>query len=253
MPFTLKTARRDPQAALVAPAMLLLRSFALGFGYGWGLLRPRREITAREQTAIGGSQYIAKRLLDIAGGVVGCGLLLPFLPLIALAIRLDSKGGTFFKQERIGQQGKPFVCYKFRTMSADAEAQLDSLIDVEKLTEPAFKLENDPRITTIGRILRRWSIDEMPQFWNVLKGDMSLVGPRPEETRIVALYSDRHRRRLAVKPGLSGPMQVNGRGDLTLNERVELEIEYIENYSLRRDIAILLQTFPAVFGGEGAR
>jgi lipopolysaccharide/colanic/teichoic acid biosynthesis glycosyltransferase len=175
------------------------------------------------------------------------------LPFIALAIKLESRGSVFFVQERVGQDGKLFRCFKFRTMVVDAEEKLETLIDIETLAEPVFKLENDPRVTTIGRFLRRWSVDELPQFWNVLRGEMSLVGPRPEETRIVNRYNAYHRRRLAVKPGLSGPMQVNGRGDLPLTERVRLEIEYIENYSVRRDIEILLQTFPAVFHGEGAR
>jgi lipopolysaccharide/colanic/teichoic acid biosynthesis glycosyltransferase len=108
-------------------------------------------------------------------------------------------------------------------------------------------------VTPVGRILRRWSLDELPQFWNVLRGEMSLIGPRPEEARIVALYSDWHRRRLSVKPGISGPMQVNGRGDLSMDERVRLELDYIENYSVWRDVAYVLRTIPAVLIGRGAR
>jgi lipopolysaccharide/colanic/teichoic acid biosynthesis glycosyltransferase len=138
-------------------------------------------------------------------------------------------------------------------MRHEAEQELDELIAWETLEEPVFKLPDDPRRTRVGRFLRRWSLDELPQFWNVFKGDMSLVGPRPEEARVVALYNDWHRRRLSIKPGLSGPMQVNGRGDLSLDDRVRLELHYIENYSLRRDLAIIARTLPAVFRGEGAR
>jgi lipopolysaccharide/colanic/teichoic acid biosynthesis glycosyltransferase len=125
-----------------------------------------------------------------------------------------------------------------------ANANLDPLL---------VKPEDDPRLTRTGRFLRRWSLDELPQFWNVLKGDMSLVGPRPEETRYVAHYNDWQRRRLAVKPGMTGPMQVNGRADLPLDERVEMELNYIENYSIWHDILLLLHTAPAVIRGEGAR
>ena len=246
LPFAVRTGKP------IAPLALSGRAAALAIGFGWGLIRPKPNITNR-QTTIGGVNYILKRLLDVAGGLAGCVLLAFLLPAVAAAIKLESRGGVFFIQERIGQDGKPFCCVKFRTMVADAEQQLDELIDLDALDEPAFKLDDDPRVTRVGRILRRWSLDELPQFWNVLRGEMSLVGPRPEETRIVALYNDYHRRRLAVKPGLSGPMQVSGRGNLTLNERVRLEIAYIENYTLRRDIDILLQTLPAVFRGEGAR
>ncbi|MGB1249379.1 MAG: sugar transferase [Candidatus Promineifilaceae bacterium] len=194
-----------------------------------------------------------KRLLDVVGSLVGTALFfLIYFPL-ALIIKFDSKGPVLFRQTRIGRDGQPFVCFKFRTMHVNAEAELDRLIDIDALAEPMFKLENDPRVTYIGRLLRRWSIDEIPQFWNVLRGDMSLVGPRPEESRLVAKYNSRQRQRLAVRPGLSGPMQIRGRGNLSMSKRLELELEYIENYSLRKDIAILLETLPAVLRGEGAR
>jgi lipopolysaccharide/colanic/teichoic acid biosynthesis glycosyltransferase len=137
-------------------------------------------------------------------------------------------------------------------MSVDAEERLPELVDLEHLQEPAFKLRDDPRVTRVGRILRRTSLDEAPQFYNVLRGEMSLVGPRPEEERIVQFYQDYQRRRLAVKPGMTGPMQINGRGDLTFGERLQLELEYIEQYSLRRDFEILLRTLPAIFHGHGA-
>jgi lipopolysaccharide/colanic/teichoic acid biosynthesis glycosyltransferase len=126
------------------------------------------------------------------------------------------------------------------------------LIDLANLEEPAFKLKDDPRVTRIGAFLRRFSLDELPQFLNVLRGDMSLVGPRPEEAWLVRLYNDHQRRRLAVRPGMTGPMQVNGRGDLTFAQRLDLELDYIEHYSLRRDIVILLKTIPVVLKGSGA-
>ena len=147
-----------------------------------------------------------------------------------------------------------FRIVKLRSMVVDADRQLERLVDMAQLTvEPAFKLSNDPRVTRVGRFLRRTSLDEVPQFYNVLKGDMSLVGPRPEEERIVQLYQDYHRRRLAVKPGMTGPMQVNGRGELSFSERLQLELDYIEHYSLRRDFEILLHTVPAMLRGHGAK
>jgi lipopolysaccharide/colanic/teichoic acid biosynthesis glycosyltransferase/glycosyltransferase involved in cell wall biosynthesis len=253
LPFCRKAWGKDRAVALAAPGLLALRALALGFGYGWGLLRPQREISDRAENTIGGLNYVGKRLLDIGGSLLGLGLTALLGPFIALAIRLDSAGPVIFKQERVGQDGRPFIVYKFRSMKAGAESELDSLLDLNELPQPAFKLKDDPRLTRIGRFLRRWSLDELPQFWNVLRGDMSLIGPRPEESRLVARYNDWHRRRLAVKPGITGPMQVNGRGDLPLDARVRLELDYIENYSLWRDLVILLQTIPAVLKGTGAR
>ncbi len=232
--------------------MLFVRSLALLLGYGWGVIRPKSTIRNRE-TTISGYQYLLKRAIDIIGGAIGTAVMAISLPFVAPLIRLDSRGSIFFRQTRIGEGGQPFTCYKFRTMRPDAEATLPSLIDVDNLAEPVFKLDDDPRITRVGRLLRRWSLDELPQFWNVLRGDMSLVGPRPEEARIVARYNAWQRRRLAVKPGMSGPMQVGGRANLSLAERLDVEIDYIENYSLRRDLVILWRTFPAVISGEGAR
>ena len=215
------------------------------------MVNPNRQIGNR--ATITGMNYIIKRMLDIIGSLFG--LLIFFLlgPCIALAIKIDSNGPVIFKQKRVGQEGRPFTIYKFRSMHANAEAELANLIDFSTLNEPVFKLEDDPRLTKVGRILRRWSLDELPQFLNVLKGEMSLVGPRPEEERIVAYYNDWHRRRLAVKPGITGPMQVNGRGDLPLDVRVQLEIDYIQNYSVWRDIVILFRTVPVVAEGIGAR
>jgi lipopolysaccharide/colanic/teichoic acid biosynthesis glycosyltransferase/glycosyltransferase involved in cell wall biosynthesis len=250
--LVVKACSKDKADALAAPNLLADRATALGIGYGWGTVNPSRRVSGLE-TTISGVNYLGKRAMDIAGSMVGLLIALILGPFIALAVKLTSDGPVLFRQERVGQGGKPFTIIKFRSMRNNAEDELENLVDLGSLDEPAFKLVDDPRITPFGRFLRRWSLDELPQFWNVFKGDMSLIGPRPEEARVVALYNDWHRRRLVIKPGITGPMQVNGRGDLPLDKRVKLEIEYIENYSLWRDVVILLKTIPAVFKGSGAR
>jgi len=252
MPFTLKALRRDPPVGAISPVLLLARALALAMGYGVGLVRPQGGIIGGAETTISGGVYWLKRVIDVFGALFSLLLTLPFWPLIALAIKLDSPGPVIFRQVRIGAKGKPFTILKFRSMVTDAEERLDDLIDLDSLESPAFKLVDDPRVTRVGRFLRRASLDELPQLWNVLLGDMSLVGPRPEEARVVDLYSAWHRRRLAVKPGITGPMQVNGRGDLSLQQRLELEIAYIENFSLGQDLKILLRTIPVVLSGRGA-
>lgn len=193
-----------------------------------------------------------KRLIDVIGACVGLILTAPLMVLIALAIRLDSSGPVLFIQLRAGQGGRPFRMYKFRSMVVDAEARLNEVIARNRLPPPVFKIPDDPRVTRVGRVLRRFSLDELPQFVNVLKGEMSLVGPRPEEMRIAALYSPWHRRRLEVKPGITGPMQTYGRGTLSLDERVTLELAYIEDYTIWKDFFYLLKTIKAVLGGRGA-
>jgi exopolysaccharide biosynthesis polyprenyl glycosylphosphotransferase len=198
------------------------------------------------------STMAIKRALDITVSGTFLIVLSPFLLLSAIFIKLDSKGPVFFRQVRIGKNGKPFTMYKLRTMVDDAEGRLDALIDLDALEEPVFKIPNDPRITRVGRFLRRSSLDEVPQFFNVLKGDMSLVGPRPEEEAVVALYDRRQRQRLSVKPGLTGPMQVAGRGSLNFEERLALERDYLDNLTIAGDIEILLRTPQAVIRGDGA-
>jgi exopolysaccharide biosynthesis polyprenyl glycosylphosphotransferase len=198
------------------------------------------------------STMALKRGIDIA---VSAGLLLllaPLLLVVAIAIKLDSRGPVLFKQVRVGRDGRRFVMLKFRTMVRGADQRLAEVVDTKSLMEPSFKVPNDPRHTWIGRRLRRFSLDETPQLLNVLRGEMSLVGPRPEEEAVVALYDDRQRLRLGVKPGLTGPMQVYGRGDLTFEERLALERAYIDNLSIAQDVAILLRTPRAVIGGSGA-
>jgi lipopolysaccharide/colanic/teichoic acid biosynthesis glycosyltransferase len=250
-PFLAKVWRRDRGVLPAAVGLLWVRALALGTGFALGLARFRGQ-TGERRPALTAWQRVFKRSMDIVGALFS--LLVAALPmaLIALAVRLDSPGPVIFTQTRVGQAGRPFRLFKFRTMVQEAEALLPQLVNLDALPQPAFKLPDDPRVTRVGRFLRRYSLDELPQLVNVLAGAMSLVGPRPEEVAVVARYSDDQRRRLAVKPGLTGPMQVNGRGDLPFEQRLALELDYIEHYSLRRDLAILLRTLPAVLRGEGA-
>jgi len=198
------------------------------------------------------STLFLKRLLDVFVSVVGLVLLLPLFAVIAAAVRLDSKGPAIFAQRRAGKDGRPFRVLKFRTMVWDAEERLPEVVAIDELRDPMFKLQRDPRVTRVGRVLRRASLDELPQLVNVLKGEMSLVGPRPEQLDLVERYAPEHRFRLDVKPGVTGPMQVFGRGRLTFEERLAVEREYVENISLGRDLRILAMTASAVLGGKGA-
>jgi exopolysaccharide biosynthesis polyprenyl glycosylphosphotransferase len=198
------------------------------------------------------STAMIKRGFDIVVSSVGLLLTAPLFPLIALVIRLDSRGPIFFNQIRAGLDARPFQMHKFRTMVADAEDRLDEVITLDDLREPMFKLTGDPRVTRVGRFLRRLSLDELPQLWNVLRGEMSIVGPRPEQVELVERYRPEHRFRLSVKPGITGPMQVFGRGDLTFHERLAVELDYIENVSLARDLRILAETVPVALKGSGA-
>ena len=196
---------------------------------------------------------LAKRVLDVVAASAALVLVLPALPAVALAIRLDSPGPVFFRQRRAGRHGRPFMLIKLRTMVREAELRLAEVVALDELEAPVFKLARDPRVTRLGRWLRRSSLDELPQLWNVLRGDMSLVGPRPEQMDLVERYAPHIRAvRLAVKPGLTGPMQVSGRGELTMEERLAVEREYVENQSISRDLQILAQTAAAVLRGRGA-
>jgi exopolysaccharide biosynthesis polyprenyl glycosylphosphotransferase len=198
------------------------------------------------------STLLLKRVLDLAISAPLLLLTAPVIALVALAIRLDGAGPAFFVQRRAGLDGRPFRMIKFRTMVPDAEDRLSEVVTVEDLPAPMFKLVRDPRVTRIGRLLRRTSLDELPQLLNVVKGDMSLVGPRPEQIELVGRYRPEHEFRLAVKPGLTGPMQVYGRGELRFEERLAVERDYIENLSLGRDLRILGLTLTAVVAGRGA-
>jgi exopolysaccharide biosynthesis polyprenyl glycosylphosphotransferase len=198
------------------------------------------------------STVALKRAMDLTIGGILLVLLAPLLIAISLLILLDSGRPVLFRQRRVGKDGVPFTVLKFRTMVPGAEEQLGELVDLQKLDEPAFKIADDPRITRAGRRLRRYSLDELPQFINVVRGEMSLVGPRPEEEAVVALYDERQRLRLAVKPGVTGPMQVYGRADLTFEERLAMERDYLDNVSVAGDLAILLRTPAAIVRGDGA-
>jgi exopolysaccharide biosynthesis polyprenyl glycosylphosphotransferase len=198
------------------------------------------------------STLLLKRVFDIVVSAIALVALAPVFIAIAIAIRLDSRGTAIFRQTRAGRDGTAFTMYKFRTMVAEAEDMLADLLSFDHLREPVFKFQNDPRITRVGRVLRRTSLDELPQLVNILKGDMSIVGPRPEQADLVARYSEAERVRLSVKPGLTGPMQVSGRGHLTLEERLAVEREYIENLSLGRDLMIIALTLSPLISGKGA-
>ncbi|MFU0800607.1 MAG: sugar transferase [Xylanivirga thermophila] len=196
---------------------------------------------------------IGKRIFDLLIAIPVFIILLPIMIVIGIIIKCDSRGTIIFKQKRAGLYGNPFTIYKFRTMTMGADRGFKLNIDQEKLDEFIFQSQDDGRITRVGAFLRRTSLDELPQLWNVIKGDMSLIGPRPEIFEVVYRYTDYHRQRLNVKPGITGLAQVMGRGELTLGETVEYDLKYIERLSFKEDIWILWHTIGVVFTGQGAR
>lgn len=198
------------------------------------------------------STQFLKRLIDVSTSSVLLVVLSPILLVASLLVLLDGGRPVLYAQSRVGQNGKPFRILKFRTMVLDAEQMLPELVTFDELSEPMFKLAPDPRVTSIGKVLRRTSVDELPQLVNVLRGSMSLVGPRPEQIELVERYPEQHRFRLVVKPGMTGPMQVYGRGNLTFEERLAVEREYVENISIGRDFRILAMTVAPVVSGRGA-
>jgi lipopolysaccharide/colanic/teichoic acid biosynthesis glycosyltransferase len=171
---------------------------------------------------------------------------------VSIAIRLDSPGPVFFRQRRVGMNGREFTLLKFRSMYQDAQARLDALRARNEVSGPVFKMKDDPRVTRVGRFIRRTSIDELPQFWNVLRGEMSVVGPRPPIPSEVQQYERRHLRRLSVKPGITCTWQVSGRSSIGFDRWMELDLSYIDNWSLWHDVKILARTIPAVLTGRGA-
>jgi exopolysaccharide biosynthesis polyprenyl glycosylphosphotransferase len=201
---------------------------------------------------LSGPQAVTKRTLDLIAGILAMIVFAPLWLILYLAIKLDSRGPVFYRQTRIGRHQEPFQMLKFRTMVDGADAMLDELREQNEATGPLFKLRRDPRVTRVGRFLRRWSLDELPQLWNVLTGDMSLVGPRPALPDEVAAYEDWHLDRLEVPPGITGLWQVRGRSDLPFDDYVRLDLFYIENWSVGYDLYILAKTIPAVFAGRGA-
>nr|MCR4923082.1 sugar transferase [Lachnospiraceae bacterium] len=196
-------------------------------------------------------QLILKRCMDFAGGLIGCVFLFIFLLIFGPLIKLESKGPIFFTQDRVGRNGRIFKIIKFRSMYADAEERKQQLMDQNKMKGLVFKMENDPRITRIGKFLRATSIDEFPQFINVIKGEMSLVGTRPPTLNEFKEYSLDHKKRLSFRPGITGLWQVSGRNDIEdFEDIVALDIEYIDNWSIALDIKILFKTIPAMFKGK---
>jgi exopolysaccharide biosynthesis polyprenyl glycosylphosphotransferase len=198
------------------------------------------------------TQAAAKRVCDVAISAVGLLLLAPLLVGVALVIKLTSRGPVIFRQERIGLRGRPFTVLKFRTMVIGADLMLEKLRDLNEADGPLFKLRKDPRVTRVGRTLRKYSIDELPQLINVLKGEMSLVGPRPPLADEVALYSDLQLDRLEVRPGITGLWQVSGRSELPFEEYVRLDLFYVENWSIAYDLYILSKTIPMLVSSRGA-
>jgi lipopolysaccharide/colanic/teichoic acid biosynthesis glycosyltransferase len=214
---------------------------------------PRLALDGRARVApSGGRVYrVVKRLIDVVVSLLALPIALPLMALCAAAIRLDSEGPAFFAQPRTGRGGKRFRMYKMRTMVKNAAELKEKYAHLNELTWPDFKITNDPRVTRVGRFLRRTSLDELPQLLNVLLGDMSLVGPRPTSFS-ADTYSLWHTARLEVKPGLTGLWQVSGRSELDFDDRLRLDIAYIRNRSLRFDVMILLRTLTAVFSRRGA-
>jgi lipopolysaccharide/colanic/teichoic acid biosynthesis glycosyltransferase len=236
----------------VNPQTIRRYSLALSpHGRLWLRLHTELERLAWRWLLAGGS--VTKRGLDIALSATALLFLTPLFMLIALLIKIEDRGPVFFIQTRVGQFGREFRMFKFRSMCRNAEQRLKELLAKNQHAQGVtFKLKKDPRITRVGRWLRKFSLDELPQFINVLIGDMSLVGPRPPVPREVALYSQSDRRRLAVKPGITCLWQVSGRAEIDFSGQVQLDVQYIESQRISTDLRILVKTVPAVISGRGA-
>jgi exopolysaccharide biosynthesis polyprenyl glycosylphosphotransferase len=205
------------------------------------------------QTLRSGLSKVAKRIFDLTFSLLAMSMLMPMFLLVACAVKLTSPGPVFFVQERYGYRRRKMRLVKFRTMVREAESLLHSLEHLNEASGPIFKIRNDPRITTLGKILRKTSIDELPQLWNVFIGDMSLVGPRPMSLRDVSLFSEAHLlRRFRVKPGITGLWQISGRSNLTFDQWIALDFSYIDRWSFALDMQILLATIPVIVRGSGA-
>ncbi|RKT44267.1 sugar transferase [Thiocapsa rosea] len=242
----------DERPSQTSMEELLLRRYSRAGQPAW-LIRLRIGAKRFAWVAVVRSAYLLKRALDILLAGPLFILLLPIFGLLVLAIRLESPGPALFKQTRVGRWGQIFTMYKFRSMYMDAEARKAELQDENEMSGGVtFKMQRDPRITRIGRFIRKASIDELPQLWNVIKGDMSLVGPRPPVPAEVDEYSLSDRRRLEVTPGITCIWQVSGRSDIPFPQQVELDVRYIESQSLWTDLKLLWQTVPAVLFGRGA-
>jgi lipopolysaccharide/colanic/teichoic acid biosynthesis glycosyltransferase len=207
---------------------------------------------ALPQNRVSPMDALLRRALDVTVSSAALLLLMPILAIIALSIRLGSAGPVLFIQRRVGKNGQEFPVFKFRSMYIDAEKRLDALLGANERTGPVFKMRQDPRVTRVGRVLRKFSLDEVPQLLNVLRGEMSLVGPRPALPREVALYTPEQRLRLSVTPGLTGLWQVSGRANLSFEKSMELDLEYIQRQSFTFNLVLLARTVPAVVMGHGA-
>jgi exopolysaccharide biosynthesis polyprenyl glycosylphosphotransferase len=205
-----------------------------------------------DRRELGTRQLVAKRAFDVIGATALFVLALPAMVITALLVRSTSRGRAVFRQERVGKGGQVFTMYKFRTMVVGAEHMLEEIARANGDNAVLFKMRDDPRVTRFGRVLRRWSLDELPQLWNVIKGDMSLVGPRPALPRETVRYSTELRARLRVKPGLTGLWQVNGRHELPFADYVRYDLFYIENWSLGLDLYVIAKTIPALLGRRGS-
>ncbi|HZN54297.1 MAG TPA: sugar transferase, partial [Candidatus Polarisedimenticolaceae bacterium] len=195
---------------------------------------------------------LVKRMTDLVASAGALVLLSPLYAVVAVLVRATSPGPVFFRQTRVGLNGRTFTLYKFRSMVHDAEAGRAALAGRNEMSGPVFKIKDDPRITPVGRWIRRFSIDELPQFWNVLRGDMSLVGPRPPIPEEVKKYERWQRRRLSMKPGITCLWQVSGRNGIDFEDWMKLDLAYIDTWSLRLDVQILLRTVPVVLTARGA-
>lgn len=212
-------------------------------------LKLEQELAVRDRKAY----LIAKRVMDIGGATFGLVLFLPIFLIVAILNKLDNpKGPVFYRQTRVGKNGKEFKMYKFRSMVCDAEERLEGLMHLNEVDGAMFKIKDDPRITKVGKFIRKTSIDELPQFWNVLRGDMSLVGPRPPLPREVEEYSRYDMQRLLVTPGCTGLWQISARNSVGFQEMVELDLKYINERSAGKDILIILRTVSVMLGSKDA-
>jgi exopolysaccharide biosynthesis polyprenyl glycosylphosphotransferase len=205
-----------------------------------------------DEPELTGVRRVGKLALDLVGGFLLTLLWSPLMAVAAIAIRLDDRGPVLYRQTRIGEGGDPFTMFKLRTMQVGADDRIGSLEELNDSDGVLFKIQDDPRVTRVGRVLRRWSLDELPQLFNVVRGEMSLVGPRPPLPREVARYSEAAQRRLLVKPGMTGLWQISGRADLSWEDSLRLDLWYVENWSFSQDVVILLKTTRAVLSREGA-
>jgi exopolysaccharide biosynthesis polyprenyl glycosylphosphotransferase len=232
--------RLTPGLPHVSPSRITIRPLD-----GLALLSlDRRELGIR--------QAALKRMFDVVVGTILFVLALPAMAVVAVLVRVTSRGPALFRQERVGKAGKPFVMYKFRSMVKGAEELHEQLVQESGADTVLFKLREDPRVTPVGRVLRRWALDELPQLWNVVRGDMSLVGPRPALPGETARYSNRLRTRLQVKPGLTGLWQVNGRHELPFADYIRYDLFYVENWSLGLDLYVIGKTVPALLARRGS-